>query len=368
MHNARRLRPLGCYVLCMRKALIAAGAVLILTATARAEQKNVQLLTGLDDAQLQETMNFMRGSLGVHCDFCHVVDDKKGWDFPSDSKKTKRTARHMIEMVEQINEQNFDGRPVVACNTCHRGSIQPVSLPILPQPAPPFPTPVRERPSNLPTRDAVVAKYAAALGDASRLALPGTFRGTREGSDGKSAAIEGQMAGGRAHVIGQTGLGPTEQVFIGTAGWIKTTKGTRAMRDADMTTFRMLAEAYEPLRPESIPGDARVVNTEKIGDHDTVVVLAKIDDNARQRLFFDAATGLLVRRQVLIRRPIGEVPRQTDFDDYRDIGGTKFPFYVRVSLMDPWTSATRRYSDVQLGATIDDKVFDPLPVTPSTEK
>jgi hypothetical protein len=350
------------YFLRMRKAIVAAA--LLLAFTARAEQKNVHVLTGLTDAQLLDSMNFIRASLGVHCDYCHVVKEKTGWDFPDDSKENKRTARKMIEMVLQINEQNFENNPDVSCNTCHRGATRPVGLPVLPQAVPPFPTPVRTRPANLPTRDALAQKYAAAIGDASRLSLPRAFKGTRESSDGKTGPIEGQLSAGKVHIVGQTAFGPTEQVFIGTAGWIKTAKGTQSMKDEDLSNFQRLTSAYEPLRPDSIPADARVVNTEKIGDHDTVIVSARIDAATRERLFFDATTGLLVRRVILVRLPVGETPIQTDFDDYRDVGGTKFPFYTRVSLADPWTSAARHYSDVQLGATVDDKVFSPLPVTP----
>ena len=58
--------------------------ILALAVSARAEQKNVQLLTNMTDTQLQRTMNMMRASLGVHCDFCHVVDDKNGWQFDKD--------------------------------------------------------------------------------------------------------------------------------------------------------------------------------------------------------------------------------------------------------------------------------------------
>ena len=343
----------------MRKAIFAAA--LLLAVTARAEQKNVHILTGLTDNQLVDVMNFMRSSLGVHCDYCHVVKEKTGWDFSDDSKENKRTARKMIEMVAQINEQNFENNPEVSCNTCHRGDQRPIASPILPQPVPPFPTPIRQRPANLPTRDAVVQKYAAAIGDAKRLNLPRTFKGTRESSDGKSAPFEGQMADGKVHVIGQTPFGPTEQVYVGTAGWIKTDKGTKEMAPAALEGFRVLSAAYEPVKPDSIPADARVVNTEKVGDHDTVIVNAKIDSSRRQRLFFDATSGLLVRRVILTLSPVGEIPQQIDFDDYRDVGGTKFPFYVRVSLVDPWTGATRRYSEVQIGATVDDKVFNPLP-------
>src|SRR5204863_868040 len=90
-----------------------------------------------------------------------------------------------------------------------------------------------------------------------------------------------------------------------------------------------------------------------------VIVTAQLDDRRRQRLFFDTATGLLIRRQILTRVPVGEVPQQIDFEDYRDLGGVKFPFTVRVSLVDPWSSATRRYSEVHLGAKVDEKLFQP---------
>src|SRR6266513_430531 len=191
-----------------------------------------------------------------------------GWDFPNDAKQPKRTARRMIEMVGQINGQNFEDKPAVSCNTCHRGSTRPVSLPALPQAPPPFPTPLRTPPPNLPARDAIVAKYGAALGDAKRLQLPRAFQGTRESSDGKSAPIEGQFSGERVHVVGQTPFGPTEQVFIGTAGWVKTSKATHAMKEEEIANFRKLLAAYEPLKPESIPADAHAVNIEKIGDRD----------------------------------------------------------------------------------------------------
>ncbi len=340
----------------MRKLMLV--AILMLSAAARAEQKNVKLLSGMSDIELQRTMNFMRASLGVHCDFCHVVAKETGWDFASDEKQPKRMARHMIEMVGQINQQNFEGNPVVSCNTCHRGSTKPVGLVALPQAPPPFPTPIPAKPT-LPSRDEVVAKYAAAIGEASALQLPRLLRGTREAaSDGKSAPFEAQMSGGKWHIIGQTPFGPTEQVFKGSSGWIKTNRGVQQMKDDDLENFRELAGAYEPLPPQAIPADARVVGKEKIGDHDTVIVGARIDERRRQRLFFDSGTGLLVRRQVLTRQPVGEVPQQTDFDDYRDAGGMKYPFFVRVSLVDPWNSASRRYTEVQLGAKVDESVFN----------
>ena len=90
-----------------------------------------------------------------------------------------------------------------------------------------------------------------------------------------------------------------------------------------------------------------------------IVVAARINETTRQRLYFDTTTGLLVRRVVLTRTSIAEIPQQIDFDDYRDVGGARFPFFGKLSLVDPWVGSTRRYSDVQLGAKVDDSVFNP---------
>jgi hypothetical protein len=340
----------------MRKLTIAVAMTAALSA--HAEQKNVQLLTGMSDLQLQRTMNFIRASLGVHCDFCHVVNDKTGWDFPSDEKQTKRMAREMIQMTERINEQTFNGNLEVSCNTCHRGATRPVPLPILPQSPPPFPTPVSTRPAVPPLPD-IVKKYTTALGDVSKLQLPRILKGTREGYDGKPLPFELQETTGKAHVILETPNGKLEQAMNGTAGWSRNSKGVQPFGESEMENFRQLTSAYAPLLPDAIPADARVIGKDKVGDHDVVVVAARINETTRQRLYFDATTGLLVRRLILTRTSIAEIPQQTDFDDYRDVGGAKFPFFVRLSLVDPWTGSTRRYTDVQLGAKLDDSVFNP---------
>lgn len=342
----------------MRRIYTATAISIALSITASAEQKNIQLLTGLTDLEIQRTMNMMRGSLGVHCDYCHVVDEKTGWDFASDAKKEKETARDMIQMTEKLNHEQFGGRAVISCNTCHRGSVRPVSLLPLPQTAPPFPTPIATRPP-LPSLDEVIKRYSAAIGDSSRLQAPRLLRGTREGSDGKLMPVELQEANGKVHVAITMPNGKLEQGFDTISGWSRGAKGVQKFSTVDIENFRELTAAYAPLLPSAIPKTARVVNKETIGDHDTVIVAANVDEKTRARYYFDTTTGLLVRRVIIKDTPAGPVPQQTDFDDYRDVGGTRFPYMVRLSLVDPWTSSTRRYTEVQLGAKIDETVFNP---------
>ncbi len=89
----------------------------------------------------RELVNIMRGfatSLGVRCQFCHVGEEGRPlqtFDFVSDDKRTKQTARLMMQMVQSINQQTLariPDRPApgvdVTCITCHRGVSRPVPL------------------------------------------------------------------------------------------------------------------------------------------------------------------------------------------------------------------------------------------------
>ena len=332
-------------------------AVALAALTARAEQKNVQLLTNMSDLQLQRTMNMIRSSLGVHCDFCHVIDDKEGWQFEKDDKKEKKTAREMIAMVLKLNKESFGGKVEVSCWTCHRGSIRPVSLVTLPQAAPPFPTSKAERPAAPPLSE-VLKKYTAALGNVARLQKPRILIGTREGFDGKQVPIQIEESGGRFHITADAPGGKVEQILNEKGGWSKDSQGVHEFPAAGLENFRELANTMALTLPSAIPADARV-SRDSTENRDTVAVSYRADDHTRIRLYFDNSTGARVRRVVLKETPIGVIPQQTDFEEWRDFGDTRFPFTIKTSLVDPWVGSTRRYTEVRLDAKIDESVFAP---------
>jgi hypothetical protein len=83
------------------------------------------------------TMRNFTGYLGVRCQFCHVGEEGKPleqFDFPSDDKRTKKVARVMMKMVQDINARLVDvpDRPLpvveVTCGTCHHGVSRPLPL------------------------------------------------------------------------------------------------------------------------------------------------------------------------------------------------------------------------------------------------
>src|ERR1700686_4050653 len=86
--------------------------------------KNIQVLKGVPAEQIFPTMQFITASLGVECEFCHVQNA-----FEKDDKKTKQTARKMVEMMFAINKDDFEGHREVTCYSCHRGSAHPQAIP-----------------------------------------------------------------------------------------------------------------------------------------------------------------------------------------------------------------------------------------------
>src|SRR5215471_17673186 len=94
--------------------------------TAAEQFKNLQILKDMPADQLIPAMQFMTASLGVDCEYCHVERA-----FDKDDKKTKGYARHMMEMMFNINKENFDNQRWVTCYSCHQGSPHPPSIPAI---------------------------------------------------------------------------------------------------------------------------------------------------------------------------------------------------------------------------------------------
>src|SRR4029077_10211350 len=67
--------------------------------TAAQQFKNIQILKDIPADQLIPSMQFITASLGVDCEFCHVERA-----FDKDDKKPKQFARHMMEMMFNINK------------------------------------------------------------------------------------------------------------------------------------------------------------------------------------------------------------------------------------------------------------------------
>ena len=356
-------------------------------------QKNIKVLTGLPQSQLIPVMNFFAASLGRRCNFCHV--NKNGqWDYVSDEKPEKGTAREMIKMVLDVNKTTFKGSVEVSCYTCHRGRNQPQSIPILPLPLPSPPPgnpagaggqsasasaiPPSGQPqaspspaAALPSAEDVFSKYIAALGGQqaidklkSRVAT-----GTIVQANGNTLQFElYQVAPDKFYQLVTTPQGPFERGFNGTVGWEKSARGVRELTEGELAQVRA-NNLFSLIKLKEQLTRARVSGKEKIGDREAYVVNGSTVDGKRQRLFFDVETGLLLRRITFTTTMIGVIPEQADFEDYREVDGIKIPFTARSSTIETGNPvSTRKFTEIKLNATVDESKFNmpptPKPATP----
>lgn len=305
--------------------------------------KNVQILTGLSRPEIQRVMNEMAAGLGVHCHYCHATDDSRG---ASDTKPQKARAREMIRMVIDLNARHFGGQPVVTCFTCHDGKPHPALTPPLPQPVPPEPAAVEAK--SLPAVASVIQKYVAAVGRELAPGTPRRFQGTHKSPTGPLIRMTIADAGEKWRGDIQLPDGSmVTQVVDTTGGWVRDKDGVRDMTPDELVSARMSRRALAPFFTSAIGDDARVIDSETIGERRAWVV-----GTATARYWFDSESGLLLRRVVDYNSPVGRIPEQTDFDDYRDVGGLKVPFLTRVALVDPWSGGLRQAETIQVGVTI----------------
>src|SRR5262245_25276787 len=74
------------------------------------------------------TMGLFSAALSVCCGDCHTGAGTSSPKWEADPPR-KQVARRMVQMVNYINRENFGGRQVVTCWTCHRGSQRPSATP-----------------------------------------------------------------------------------------------------------------------------------------------------------------------------------------------------------------------------------------------
>lgn len=330
--------------------------------------KNIQVLKGTPANQIVLSMQFIANSLGVECEFCHVRGA-----FESDGKTTKRTARKMIEMQMAINRDNFKGEREVTCFTCHRGSHDPVGVPIIAEGEPKRPEPEKAEAAapSLPTADEILNKYVEAVGGAAALEKITTRveKGTVSfGPQQLPVEVLAKAPNKRISLVHTPG-GDNVTAFDGHAGWIGNPgpRPPREMSAPENEAIGFDATFYLPTELKKMFAQFRVrPAADKIGGHDVYQLTGVNQGKPPMRLFFDKESGLLVRSIRYADTPLGRNPTQVDYADYRAQDGVKVPFQWTVAR--PLGRFTIQIAELQQNVPVDDKKFEKPAVAPAEQK
>ena len=342
------------------------------------EVKNAQVLKGATRDQLNWAMGFISQSLGVRCDYCHVMN-AKGMQYELDDKKEKQKARDMLRMAKLINDQNFDGRQRVTCATCHNGRTQPraftpiVDADLLKERAAQAPrAPGQGASASAPNPSAaeLLTKYETAIGGEAALAKLSTRsdKWTIMGLGPNPASGE-TVRKAPDKWIETTTSAPnrsTTWVSNGTEARIVTPFFYEDVTGADLDDVKFMSSFWQTLKPSEIVSRATTTGQQEVNGHRAYVVDAELKGlKPKEKLFFDADSGLLLRRIIFRATLLGALADQTDFDDYRVVDGVKVPFLVKSA--NGLSTNTRTYTDIRFNVSVDDTKFA-MPAPPQANK
>jgi hypothetical protein len=331
--------------------------------------KNVQALKGIGVDDFLLTMGIMSAAVGSDCVGCHPSAGTDHVDWALDTPR-KRTARRMVQMVAAINRDHFGGRQVVTCWSCHRGRDRPVVTPTLDtvygEPTLEFDD-VLTPATGVPSIDQVLDKYLQALGGAQKVASITSFV-----AKGKSVGYRGFGGGGVVEISAQApdkrathihfpeypDRGVSVRTYDGRTGWIATPLAVvpkYELGGSERDGARLDAQLSFPAQIKQALTDLRVGPPTTIGDKDVQVLQGNGPNGTLATLYFDDTSGLLVRLVRHGRSPIGRVPTQVDYADYREVGGIKFPFRWTFAWLDGRDNF--EFSDVKLNVPIEAATF-----------
>src|SRR5438105_6067747 len=353
--------------------LIAIGVALAQTASPGkpllAEQafKNIQVFRGLPVDDFMETMGIMAASLDFDCSDCHVGAGTDEVNWPADTPR-KQMARKMVLMVANINKSNFGGRQVVTCWTCHRNRDKPLVTPIMDTIygtvtiEPDDEIPAAE---GMPSPESILDKYIQGAGGAQKLAGLKSFVGK-----GTSVGFGGFGGGGDVELVAEApdkratiivfkdapGRGDQIRSFDGHTGWVRTplnVLGEFQLSGGDRDGARLDAQLSFPGQIKQVLTNLKTGPPATITDlpapssqstlqkdvtlgqaHDVDVIQGNGPRGLLVTLYFERKTGLLLRELRYGNSPIGRVPTQIDFADYRDVSGIKLPFRITYAWLD----------------------------------
>jgi photosynthetic reaction center cytochrome c subunit len=329
--------------------------------------KNVQVLKGIPVDEFLGTMGIMAASLQFDCSDCHVNAGTANVDWAADTPR-KIMARRMVSMVAAINQTNFGGRQLVTCWTCHRNRDKPLVTPTL-ETIYGTPTIV---PDDVVTQfpgadspESILDRFIQASGGAQRLAALTSIsaRGVAVGFGGfggnGTVEIVAKAPDKRATIIlfkAETNRGDQIRTYDGSAGWVRTplnVVGEFQLIGSDLDGARVDAQLSFPGQIKSIltnlksgppttitdlpaPTSQSSVLQGAVGNQSHVVdvVQGTGPRGLLVTLYFDQQTGLLLRELRFGLSPIGRVPTQIDFGDYRDVNGVKLPFRMTFAWLD----------------------------------
>ncbi len=328
--------------------------------------KNVKVLKNIPADRLLPTMHFIEAGVGMNCGNCHVRDREKGWQFDKDDKPEKRKARKMIEMMEAINKNSFKGHQEVTCFTCHRGQPDPQKVPAVQTLVSMQTSKEKEKsddevikvPNRLNTAGEIINNYISRIGgkDNYKKITSLKYEGSIDNGGRNASIIILRKAPDFYSYSVKTDRGEMTRGYNGSTAWEKAMWGVRELKGDDLEELKLESEFYTPVEMDKIYSNLKLNDVSIIGSDTVYEVDGKASEYRDIKLYFSTKSGLLVRQVILNKTPLGNLPVETDYKDYRKVDGVMIPFELHIANYENVQDI--KFDNVTANISIDNSAFD----------
>ena len=214
-----------------------------------------------------------------------------------------------------------------------------------------------------PSVDQILDHYVQSVGGKEAIAkvTSRAMKGTLENSDDGTtspAEVFAKAPNKYLEVVNLGDAGQAQQGWNGTAGWGKDPdSGLHDMEKSDQAAAGRDYDFYREVRLKELFPKMALAGKMKVDDRDAYIVEATSADGAAEKLYFDAESGLLVRRDFeRVTIDDGIVLYEVDYDDYKDVDGLKLASTIRRKTPD--YTLTYRFTEIKDNVPIDDAKFN----------
>jgi len=213
-----------------------------------------------------------------------------------------------------------------------------------------------------PTVSQILEKYTQALGGkaawekvTSRM-MKGAVEIPDDNVTGTALVIQ-KAPGSFRMTMDIPGYGVVETVLDGGNGWeVNPDSGTHAMSKADLATAQRDHDFYREVRLQELYAKMEPAGEGKVNGRAVYVVEATPAGGSAEKLYFDAASGLLVKRDFeRVTLEDGIVQYEMLLRDYRDVDGLQLPFTIEQR--SPDNTMIFKFTEIRNNAPLADTAF-----------
>jgi len=216
---------------------------------------------------------------------------------------------------------------------------------------------------NAPSVDQILDRYVQAVGgkEAIQKVTSRDMKGTLDNSDDGTtspAEVFTKAPNKYLEVVKLGDAGEALQGWNGETGWGKDPdSGLHDTEKAEQIAAKRDYDFYREIRLKELFPKMALSGKTKVDDRDAYIIEATSPDGATEKWYFDAESGLLVRRDFeRVTIDDGIVLYEMDYDDYKDVDGLKLPHTVYRKTPD--YTLTYRFTEIKQNVPVEDTKFN----------